>query len=159
MNARSILVSKLKKNAADRESYLRGKLSVLIAAQLRALRGQHTQAELAETLGMKQSRISAMENPGAVNFSLETLVRIAAALRIAVKVEFCSYSELVNWESSYEPGHTPVCVDKDVAFLKSGTGKSIPGVHAAGAALPVRAGNPARMLGYIEGGIWQNVQR
>lgn len=119
MNARSTLVSKLKTSAADRESYIRGKLGVQIAAQLRALRGPYTQAQMAKSLSMKQSRISAMESPGTVNFSLGTLVRIAATFKIALKVEFCSYSELVRWEDSVRPEEKVVCLDEDVAFLRA----------------------------------------
>ena len=159
MNARSTLVSRLKKNAADRESYLRGKLGVVIAAQLRALRGRHTQAELAEMLGMKQSRISAMENPGAVNFSLETLVRIAAALKIAVKVEFCSYSELVHWENSYQPTLTPTCLDRDTEFLTGVSGTRISQVHVSGSPLAQGTADSIRINGYRVGGRYGRTTR
>jgi hypothetical protein len=50
---------------------------------------------------MKQSRISAMETPGKVNFNLDTLVRMAATLNVGMMVKFIPFSEMVGWENDY----------------------------------------------------------
>jgi DNA-binding Xre family transcriptional regulator len=54
---------------------------------LRQRRGW-TQKQLAEKIGMKQSRISMLENPNYGNIELKTLSRIAAAFRVKLSVRF-----------------------------------------------------------------------
>ena len=78
---RSATICSLLQSRSARESYIRSTLDILIPAQIRALRlrEEWTQIQLAEQAGMKQARISAIESPGQVNFSLETLVRLAAS--------------------------------------------------------------------------------
>ncbi len=88
-------------DAKYRASYIKSKLDVLIPSQIKALRGDMTQAELANQAGMLQSRISAMETPGKTNFNLDTLVRLAATFRVALVVKFVPYSEMLRWENAY----------------------------------------------------------
>src|ERR1700676_368719 len=79
---------------------------------------QKTQKELAGISGMKQSRISAMEQPGAVNFNLDTLVRMAATFRIGLKVEFVSFAEMLRWENEFNQDNFNVIpIERDVDFL------------------------------------------
>ena len=96
------LASKLKSSASTRRTWVGSKLNVLIPSQIRALRLRRnlSQKQLADLCGMKQSRISMMETPGA-NLSIQTLVRIAAALGIGLQVNFASFQELLDWENAY----------------------------------------------------------
>ena len=103
MSERSKLISRLLLERDYRAAYIRAKLDVLIPSQLRALRlrQEKTQPELAKLADMKQSRISAMETPGQVNFNLETLVRMAATLNVGLMVKLVPFSELLMWENEY----------------------------------------------------------
>ena len=120
MSERSELTSRLKDNTDSRASYIRGKLNILIPAQLRALRLRRElkQAELASEAAMKQSRISAMECPGAVKFNIETLIRAAAALRVGLEVKFVPFSEMLRWENAFNQDTFDVTpIDHDKRFL------------------------------------------
>jgi transcriptional regulator with XRE-family HTH domain len=91
-----------------RDSYVSDHISIGIPLQIRALRLQKgrewTQKELADLAGMKQERISAIENPNYKNaFTLSTLLRIASAFDVALIVRFAPISELVKWELSLSP--------------------------------------------------------
>jgi transcriptional regulator with XRE-family HTH domain len=77
-----------------------------------------TQKELADSAEMKQSRISAMERPGEVQFNLETLVRLAAAFKVGLKVQFVPFSNMLDWENDFSQDQfnaTPI--DGDTRFL------------------------------------------
>jgi len=122
MSDREGVVSRLIADRDFRADYIRAKLEVLIPSQLRALRlHQHkTQPELAQMADMKQSRISAMETPGKVNFNQETLVRMAATLSVGMKVEFVPFSEMLEWENGYNQDTFDVTrLWDDVEFLES----------------------------------------
>lgn len=102
-----------------RAAYIRAKLDVLIPAQIKALRGEMTQAELGREANMKQSRISAMEMPGATNFNLETLVRLAAVCNVGLAVKFVPFSEMLHWENSFSlETFGVVPLQQDDAFLR-----------------------------------------
>jgi transcriptional regulator with XRE-family HTH domain len=120
VSERSELTCKLKDHANSRASYIRGKLNVLIPAQLRALRLRRVlnQTELASAADMKQSRISAMERPGAVKFNIETLIRAAAALKVGLEVKFVPFSEMLRWENAFNQDTFDVTpIDDDKRFL------------------------------------------
>ena len=121
MSERSHLIARLSESRDSRASYIRAKVNVLVPAQLHALRLkiQKTQKELAGISGMKQSRISAMEQPGAVNFNLETLVRMAATFKVGLKVEFVSFAEMLRWENEFNQDNFNVApIKRDLDFLK-----------------------------------------
>lgn len=122
MNERSQKISKLKTDQGYRNTYIKAKLNVLIPSQIRALRlkSGKKQSELAKAAEMKQSRISAMETPGGVNFNLETLVRLASVFKVGLVVKFVSYSNMLEWESSYSQDNFKVEVvdlDNDRQFM------------------------------------------
>jgi transcriptional regulator with XRE-family HTH domain len=73
-------------------------LNSSIALQIKALRLQRgwSQEALAERAGMKQSRISAMEQATYSGWSLSTLRRLAKAFDIALEVRFESFGTLLN---------------------------------------------------------------
>ena len=123
MSDRLKTISRLIGEDSYRRIYLKSKLNVLIPAQLRALRKQQdlTQADLALAADMKQSRISTIERPGATNFNLETLVRLASAMKVGIKVEFVPFSEVLRWDNSFSQDEFRVAtIDQDSEFLEPG---------------------------------------
>jgi transcriptional regulator with XRE-family HTH domain len=109
-------------------------LDQLIPSQIRALRlnEKWTQSRLGEESDMKQSRISASENPGEVNFSLETLIRIASAFRVGLQVRFVPYSEMLDWENRFsQDDFSVVALEDDKKFIDPGAKMS---AHAQGLA-------------------------
>lgn len=85
-----------------RQDYAEIFLNSFIALQIKALRLQRklTQGELAAKAGMKQSRISAMEQASYCAWSISTLRRLAGALDLALVVRFESFGTLLNDVSS-----------------------------------------------------------
>ena len=121
MSDRSNLINRLLGECDFRAAYIRSKLDVLIPSQIRSLRltDELTQPELANVAGMKQSRISAMETPGKVNFNLETLVRTAAAFGVGLSVRFVPFSEMLEWENNFSQDRFGVTrLSEDREFLK-----------------------------------------
>ncbi len=122
MNDRSKRISKLLVSSTSRASYINAKLNVLIPSQIRALRLRRdnmTQKQLAALAEMAQPRISAMERPGATKFNLETLVRLASAFKVGLKVEFVRFSEMLEWENNFSQDQFDVAkIDNDLPFLR-----------------------------------------
>lgn len=121
MEERSAKISKLIKSRQSRESYIRAKLNVLLPAQIKGLRlhWPMTQEELGQAAEMKQSRISAMERPGAVKFNLETLIRLASAFKVGMVVKFVPFSEMLRWENDFAQDSFDVpTIDVDLDFIQ-----------------------------------------
>jgi transcriptional regulator with XRE-family HTH domain len=81
---------------ADKEyahAYVDEFLNVSIATQLKVLREQQdlTQEKLANLAGMKQERISVLENVNYSSWSINTLRKLAHALDVTLKVSFESF--------------------------------------------------------------------
>jgi transcriptional regulator with XRE-family HTH domain len=77
-----------------------------------------TQKQLAGLAGMAQPRISKMERPGEEAFNIDTLIRLAAAFQVGLKVEFVPFSEMLVWENNYSQDQfNPPPLSRDVAFL------------------------------------------
>lgn len=109
MSEQSERISKLLHNQESRASYISSKLAVLVPAQIRTLRLKSIeppmpyQKDLAQESGMQQSRISMFETPGAANMTLETIAKIAAALRVGVVLKFVPFHDMLRWENSFSP--------------------------------------------------------
>ena len=107
MRERFDRISRLIENQKSRASYIKAKLVVLVPAQIRAvrLRSQNPdmpyQRDLAREAEMHQSRISMFETPGAANITLETLAKLAAALRVGVIVKLVPFHEMLHWENTF----------------------------------------------------------
>jgi len=96
----SELIDKLRvdfKNEEYRHSYAEECLNATIATQLKVLREQRgmTQEKLAEKAGMKQPRLSVLEDANYANWSISTLKRLARALDVALSVKFEAFSEVI----------------------------------------------------------------
>jgi transcriptional regulator with XRE-family HTH domain len=94
------LVKTLATEFRDKEyahSYLEDYSNMEIAAQIKVLREQRglTQKELAELAGMKQERISKLEDVNYDAWSVKTLRKLARAFDISLKVSFESISSRI----------------------------------------------------------------
>lgn len=85
-----------------RNSYVAAHISNTVASQILMLREAKgwTQTTLAEKCGMRQSRISALEDPNYENFEAATLRRIASAFDVALTIRFIPFSELARWTAT-----------------------------------------------------------
>ncbi|MGA7579061.1 MAG: helix-turn-helix transcriptional regulator [Desulfobaccales bacterium] len=93
-------------NKDIRDFYVSEHINIGIPLQIRALRKQRgwTQEKLAKLTGMKQERISAIENPNYKHkFTLSILMKVASAFDVALIVRFAPISELVKWELALSP--------------------------------------------------------
>jgi transcriptional regulator with XRE-family HTH domain len=81
-----------------RRDYADEFLSSYIALQIKTLRQQRgwSQEELARRSGMKQSRISAMEQADYSGWNLRTLQRLAAAFDLAFVAGFESFGRMLD---------------------------------------------------------------
>jgi transcriptional regulator with XRE-family HTH domain len=96
-------ISKLIREFRDKEyrhASVASHITNRIAFQIRALREQRqwNQERLAQEAGMKQERISVLENPNHSSVNIETLKRLARAFDVALIVGFVPFSHLVKWE-------------------------------------------------------------
>lgn len=91
-----------------RQLYVDENISTVIAVQLREMRESKgwTQSELGQhASGIRQERISQLEDPDYGRPTLTTLKRLAAAFDVALIVRFAPFSELVNWSVNLTPAH------------------------------------------------------
>jgi transcriptional regulator with XRE-family HTH domain len=101
---------------AYRDSYVSAHISNTVAGQIAAMREARgwTQKELAERAGMKQARVSVLEDPNTENFEARTLKRIASALDVALTIRFLPFSDLVRWADTISDEKMNVrCFDQD----------------------------------------------
>lgn len=99
-----------------------------IALQIKALRLQRgwSQEELAERVGMKQSRISAMEQASYSSWSLSTLRRLAKAFDLALVVRFESFGNFLNEVTSASKSDLErPSFSEDPAFRESAPGSDL----------------------------------
>jgi transcriptional regulator with XRE-family HTH domain len=89
-----------------REAFIDAHLSSTIAAQINTMRHDRnlSQLELATLAGMKQARISVLEDPNNKSLSIRTLRRIASAFDVALIIRFVPYSAVARWSNEVEPG-------------------------------------------------------
>jgi transcriptional regulator with XRE-family HTH domain len=122
MNSVSAALARKFQDKAYRDGFVGAQLSDGIAAQIALLRERvgMSQAQLAEAAGMKQSRISVLENPSYEGVNTTTLKRIAAAFDVALIVRFVPFSELLNWAVNFDEDQlAPSSYSRDPAFQRS----------------------------------------
>lgn len=105
MSALEMGLSRALQQPEYRHAYANDFLNAFIAAQIKALRDQRgwTQVELAERAGMKQSRISTMENVNYEGWSVRTLARLAEAFDVTLVVKFASFGTRLADIESFAP--------------------------------------------------------
>ena len=74
------------------------------------------------------------ETPGATNFTLETLARLAAIFKVGLVVKFVSFSEMLDWENTFTQDEFDVVrLDQDITFhtpLTRSTVQEVEGLSA-----------------------------
>jgi len=122
---------------AYRDAFVAAHVSNTVSAQIAKLREKEgwTQKELADRAGMKQSRVSALEDPNYENIELATLRRLASAFDVALTVRFIPFSELACWADALS--EEKLIVPKFEEDSPGGTIRDEPG--ASGAAASRRA--------------------
>lgn len=103
----SSLKTRLARLFRDREyrhSYAESFANTLIAAQLKANREvRHlSQQQLADLVGMKQSRISTIENVNYESWSVRTLRRIAQAFDLVLIIKFESFGNVLREVEAFD---------------------------------------------------------
>lgn len=123
MNERSQQICRLQTSQQSRASYIKAKVGVLVPAQIRGLRvssinpSMPFQKDLAREAEVHQSRISMFETPGMANMTLETLSKVAAALRVGLIVKFVPFSEMLRWDNEFHPDYNVTRLDEDMEFI------------------------------------------
>lgn len=90
------------RNKEYRDSFVAAHISNTISAQIntmRQIRGWN-QSELATRCDMRQSRISALEDPDIENVEIATLRRVASAFDVGLSVRFVPFSEIAQRASN-----------------------------------------------------------
>lgn len=113
-------MSTLKEEFKDREyrrAYAESLANTIIANQLRLMRGGMSQAAFADLVGMKQSRISEMEDENYGSWTTNTLKTIADKKDVVFVGKFMSFSELLDVARNMsEETLRPVPFDDDPVF-------------------------------------------
>jgi Helix-turn-helix len=91
------------KNEKFRKHYFARQLKVFLAAQIRALRGERTQAQFGKLIGKPQSVVARLERESYGKVNIQTLIDIATKLDIAVIVRFVSFPTFLEWTNDYSP--------------------------------------------------------
>jgi transcriptional regulator with XRE-family HTH domain len=91
-------------NKEYRDAFIVAHNSNTIAAQINAMRQARgwTQEDLASKCGMRQPRISALEDPDFENVEIITLQRLASAFDVGLSVSFVAFSEIARKSTSLE---------------------------------------------------------
>lgn len=95
------LVETLTTEFGDKEyadAYVEDFSNMFIAAQIKALRDQRgwTQKELADFSGMKQERVSALEDINYEAWTAKTLTKLARAFDLTLKISFEEFSDCIS---------------------------------------------------------------
>ena len=102
----SELTQTLKKEFRDKETahiYVKEFLYENIATQIKVLREHRgwTQKELAEKVGMKQSRISLLENPNYDKWTIFTLIKLAETFDVGLYLSYENFSTIIEHIDSF----------------------------------------------------------
>jgi predicted XRE-type DNA-binding protein len=89
------------KDSEYRRAYAESFANTMIATQIRLLRGDMTQQEFGELVGVKQSRISAMEDENYSSWSTKSLKQIAGGKDVVFLGRFVSFGELLGWSTRF----------------------------------------------------------
>ncbi len=83
-------------NKDYRDAYVSGQLRVWLADQVRALRGDLSQAEFGELIGKPQTVVSRLEDPDYGKLTLQTLLEVASKLDVALIVRFVDHATFLQ---------------------------------------------------------------
>lgn len=101
------------KNKKYRAAYVEENVRTRIAYQIRAVRGEMSQAEFGKRVGKPQSVVSRLEDPEYGKLTVQTLLEVADSLDIALLVKFVSFPEFVYQTRDVSPEGLKVQSFKD----------------------------------------------
>jgi transcriptional regulator with XRE-family HTH domain len=84
-----------------RHGYMARQLKAFLAQQIRALRGDRSQAEFGAIIGKPQSVVSRLEKQADRQISVQTLIDIAERLDIAVIIRFVDFPTFLRYTEDY----------------------------------------------------------
>lgn len=93
---RMTTLSKKFRSKAYRDSYVSTHLRTFLSHQIRALRGDMTQAEFGALLGKPQNVVSRLENPSYGKLTLQTLLDVADKTDVALLVRFIDFQTFLE---------------------------------------------------------------
>lgn len=129
-----------------RKHYFARQLKVFLAAQIRALRGDRTQAQFGEIIGKPQSVVARLERESYGKVNLQTLIDIATKLDIALVIRFVTFPTFLEWTKDYSLGAlAPQSYDE--ARLESHKRELVSSLHGEGLNRNAQAG---RLIAVIE---------
>jgi len=104
----SVISSKFADELSEKEmrdAYVQAQTRVKLAHQIRSLRTQRewSQGKLGELLGKPQSNVSRLEDADVGKYTLSTLLELASAFDVAVRVEFASYPDFLESTADLSP--------------------------------------------------------
>ena len=104
-NERAKLTQRLQAGPEARSRFKENHIRELIASQIRMLRERNdlTQTELGERAGIRQSRISLLEDPDYSGIALRTLMKLSDAFDVGLVVRFAPFSDLVQFTTNLAP--------------------------------------------------------
>jgi transcriptional regulator with XRE-family HTH domain len=139
INSKVKAIWKKLRNKDFRDSFVASQISNTIAAQIFSLREARgwKQAEVAVRAGMKQSRISDLEDPNYENYQTRTLVKLASAFDVGLVVKFVPFSELAKWSANLSPRDF-----LPTEFLKDGIVPEIEDIKVAQDTTSAKSENP-----------------
>lgn len=111
-----------------RHIYVDEFLNAKIATQIKVLREQQgwTQAELAERTGMKQTRISLLEDVNYTAWTLQTLRKLAEAFDLRINVSFEDFGSFLKEFTDFNRENLErTSFEKDPVFKKKSVAKNI----------------------------------
>jgi transcriptional regulator with XRE-family HTH domain len=79
-------------------------LSTYVAAQIKELRGDRSQQEIADLIGTKQSGISRLENVNYSSWEAETLRKLARAFGVRLRISFEEFGTLITEMENFGKG-------------------------------------------------------
>jgi transcriptional regulator with XRE-family HTH domain len=104
---RDDLLERIRSSRDARIRFVESNVDKKLAFQIRSLRGDLSQQQMQEKVGIKQQVISRLENPYYGKATISTLKRIAAAFDVGLIVEFVPFSQLVNRVAGLTPEDMP----------------------------------------------------
>jgi transcriptional regulator with XRE-family HTH domain len=103
MTRREQIVSSLRLKEY-RDEYVAARVGIGLPSQIRQMRKVRgwNQTDLAKRAGMHQSQISDFERSGCESFTANSLLRLASAFDVGLKVRLVAFSELVQEDANPE---------------------------------------------------------
>jgi len=104
------------KDEDTRYAYAEGHLNASIAAQIKSLRGEMSQEDLAAKIGTKQSGVSRLENGNYSSWKVETLRKLARAFGVRLRINFEEFGTLIPEIEDFKKNLAPRKFEDDPAF-------------------------------------------